>query len=243
MNKTAVASVALFSVLASGLAQAVEFLNVSYDPTRELYQDFNKDFGAYWKSKTGQDVTFKQSHGGRDGCRQPAQLPARGERADEDAGIHGVAPHPDAITEQRTTGEWRGWVDGQHGDGASVRSQSRHQGAGHRGLADPRGAGDADDMRRATPRERRDDQVGIAVARFDKRDRPGERSRGALRDPRGERGEVVRTRHPAGAGLVGGGDADDQCVALPTATAQGCRTHAAAAACQLQGERQGDPGT
>ncbi len=64
MNKTAVASVALISVLASHLAQAVEFLNVSYDPTRELYQDFNKDFAAYWKSKTGQDVTFKQSHGG-----------------------------------------------------------------------------------------------------------------------------------------------------------------------------------
>lgn len=45
-------------------AQAVDFLNVSYDPTRELYQDFNKDFGAYWKAQTGQEVNFKQSHGG-----------------------------------------------------------------------------------------------------------------------------------------------------------------------------------
>lgn len=39
-------------------------LNVSYDPTRELYQDFNKSFGAYWKKQTGEDVSFKQSHGG-----------------------------------------------------------------------------------------------------------------------------------------------------------------------------------
>lgn len=42
----------------------VELLNVSYDPTRELYQEFNKAFAKYWKDKKGQDVTFKQSHGG-----------------------------------------------------------------------------------------------------------------------------------------------------------------------------------
>ncbi|MGN7481193.1 sulfate ABC transporter substrate-binding protein [Priestia megaterium] len=42
----------------------VELLNVSYDPTRELYQEFNKSFASYWKDKTGQDVTIKQSHGG-----------------------------------------------------------------------------------------------------------------------------------------------------------------------------------
>jgi sulfate/thiosulfate transport system substrate-binding protein len=39
-------------------------LNVSYDPTRELYEDFNQQFAAYWKSKTGQEVTIRQSHGG-----------------------------------------------------------------------------------------------------------------------------------------------------------------------------------
>ena len=43
---------------------AISLLNVSYDPTRELYEDYNKAFGAYWKKKTGQDVTVKQSHGG-----------------------------------------------------------------------------------------------------------------------------------------------------------------------------------
>jgi sulfate transport system substrate-binding protein len=39
-------------------------LNVSYDPTRELYVEFNKAFAAHWKAKTGQDLSFKQSHGG-----------------------------------------------------------------------------------------------------------------------------------------------------------------------------------
>src|SRR6266568_4708088 len=39
-------------------------LNVSYDPTRELYQDFNAAFARYWKKKGGQEVTVKQSHGG-----------------------------------------------------------------------------------------------------------------------------------------------------------------------------------
>jgi sulfate/thiosulfate-binding protein len=49
------------------LAQAqssVTLLNVSYDPTRELYQAFNAAFAKQWKAKTGQDVSIKQSHGG-----------------------------------------------------------------------------------------------------------------------------------------------------------------------------------
>src|SRR5829696_2195169 len=43
---------------------AITLLNVSYDPTRELYQDVNAAFAAEWKSKTGQVVTINQSHGG-----------------------------------------------------------------------------------------------------------------------------------------------------------------------------------
>jgi len=43
---------------------AVTLLNVSYDPTRELYVDYNQAFAKYWKAKTGQDVSIKQSHGG-----------------------------------------------------------------------------------------------------------------------------------------------------------------------------------
>jgi sulfate transport system substrate-binding protein len=44
--------------------EAVEITNVSYDPTRELYAAYNELFTAYWKEKTGQDVTVVQSHGG-----------------------------------------------------------------------------------------------------------------------------------------------------------------------------------
>ena len=47
------------------LAQAqTTLLNVSYDPTRELYQEFNPAFAKYWKGKSGQEVVVKQSHGG-----------------------------------------------------------------------------------------------------------------------------------------------------------------------------------
>ncbi|WCK56207.1 sulfate ABC transporter substrate-binding protein [Aneurinibacillus sp. Ricciae_BoGa-3] len=47
-----------------GADGAVQLLNVSYDPTRELYDAYNKSFADYWKNKTGQQVTIKQSHGG-----------------------------------------------------------------------------------------------------------------------------------------------------------------------------------
>src|SRR5581483_9684294 len=47
-----------------GLGQTVTLLNVSYDPTRELYQDYNATFAKHWKAKTGQDVVIQQSHGG-----------------------------------------------------------------------------------------------------------------------------------------------------------------------------------
>jgi sulfate/thiosulfate-binding protein len=45
-------------------AATITLLNVSYDPTRELYEEYNKAFAAYWKSKTGDDVKVNQSHGG-----------------------------------------------------------------------------------------------------------------------------------------------------------------------------------
>ena len=59
----------LLSLLALGLATGpvaaeVKLLNVSYDPTRELYQDVNAAFAKQWKAKTGQAVTVQQSHGG-----------------------------------------------------------------------------------------------------------------------------------------------------------------------------------
>jgi len=50
--------------VAQGAPKPVTLLNVSYDPTRELYEDFNQQFAVYWKGKTGQEVTVRQSHGG-----------------------------------------------------------------------------------------------------------------------------------------------------------------------------------
>ena len=44
--------------------QSITLLNVSYDPTRELYVEFNAAFSKHWKGRTGQDVSIKQSHGG-----------------------------------------------------------------------------------------------------------------------------------------------------------------------------------
>ena len=48
----------------SASGDSVEITNVSYDPTRELYQQYNKAFEQHWKQKTGQDVDIVQSHGG-----------------------------------------------------------------------------------------------------------------------------------------------------------------------------------
>ncbi len=45
-------------------AADISLLNVSYDPTRELYAEYNEAFAKYWKAKTGDNVTIKQSHGG-----------------------------------------------------------------------------------------------------------------------------------------------------------------------------------
>jgi len=55
-----VAATALFAANPS----SIKLLNVSYDPTRELYQDINAAFAKQWKAKTGADVTISQSHGG-----------------------------------------------------------------------------------------------------------------------------------------------------------------------------------
>jgi len=48
----------------SASAKDITLLNVSYDPTRELYAAYDKAFSKYWKAKTGDDVTIRQSHGG-----------------------------------------------------------------------------------------------------------------------------------------------------------------------------------
>jgi ABC-type sulfate transport system substrate-binding protein len=61
--------IALLAVLLSGCgsstdSRGLELLNVSYDPTREFYREFNARFSEYWQQKTGQTVRIKQSHAG-----------------------------------------------------------------------------------------------------------------------------------------------------------------------------------
>jgi sulfate/thiosulfate-binding protein len=65
MSRFSIATVFIAALVAGqAVAADVTLLNVSYDPTRELYQDFNAAFAKYWKAKSGDNVTIKQSHGG-----------------------------------------------------------------------------------------------------------------------------------------------------------------------------------
>jgi len=63
-RRAALAFAAAVVLAAAAHAKDIALLNVSYDPTRELYADFNKAFAAQWKAKTGDTVIVKQSHGG-----------------------------------------------------------------------------------------------------------------------------------------------------------------------------------
>jgi sulfate transport system substrate-binding protein len=62
----AVVALLILAAASTGMARAatVSLLNVSYDPTRELYADYDKAFAAYWKAKSGDTVVVNQSHGG-----------------------------------------------------------------------------------------------------------------------------------------------------------------------------------
>jgi sulfate transport system substrate-binding protein len=63
-NPSRLAIAALTLVLGASTVQAQELLNVSYDPTRELYQQVNAAFARQWQAKTGKTVSIQQSHGG-----------------------------------------------------------------------------------------------------------------------------------------------------------------------------------
>ncbi|HYD60759.1 MAG TPA: sulfate ABC transporter substrate-binding protein [Noviherbaspirillum sp.] len=64
LKKLIQSALALALIAPAAYAADVSLLNVSYDPTRELYQDFNKAFAAQWKARNGDNVNVKQSHGG-----------------------------------------------------------------------------------------------------------------------------------------------------------------------------------
>src|SRR5581483_1476200 len=82
---------AVLAAAALAPARTIELLNVSYDPTRELYKDYDVAFAKYWRAKTGDDVVIKESHGGSgkqaraiiDGLR--ADVATLGLAADNDA--------------------------------------------------------------------------------------------------------------------------------------------------------------
>lgn len=59
-----IAGLALLAGLAPAQAAEISLLNVSYDPTRELYQDLNRQFARVWQASSGDKLTIKQSHGG-----------------------------------------------------------------------------------------------------------------------------------------------------------------------------------
>lgn len=91
---------ALALTLGAALAQPapVTLLNVSYDPTRELYVEINAAFAKQWKAKTGQDVTIKQSHGGSG--RQARSII---DGLDADVATLALAGDTDAL---HTNGQW-----------------------------------------------------------------------------------------------------------------------------------------
>jgi sulfate transport system substrate-binding protein len=100
---------AVAALLGSALAPAARaadptLLNVSYDPTRELYQDYNTHFASYWKGKTGGGVTVNQSHGG-----SGAQARAVIDGLEADVVTLGVPPDVDAIAKAGLLAkDWRG---------------------------------------------------------------------------------------------------------------------------------------
>jgi sulfate/thiosulfate-binding protein len=93
ISRAAFAALAL--VATAALAGAQTLLNVSYDPTRELYQDVNSAFARYWKSKSGQTVSIRQSHAG-----SGAQARAVIEGLDADVVTLALAYDVDAIAKE-----------------------------------------------------------------------------------------------------------------------------------------------
>ncbi|HZL19486.1 MAG TPA: sulfate ABC transporter substrate-binding protein [Polyangia bacterium] len=96
---------ALLALVGAGTARAqVKLLNVSYDPTRELYQDVNQAFGKQWQQKTGQTVNISQSHGG-----SGKQARSVIDGLDADVVTLGLAYDIDAIAEKsgRIAKDWQ----------------------------------------------------------------------------------------------------------------------------------------
>ena len=94
---------------------SIELINVSYDPTRELYESYNKEFQNYWKEKSGQDVTIVQSHGG-----SGSQARSVIEGNDADVVTLALAQDITAIEDAGLIDE--GWIDEFDNNSASYTS-------------------------------------------------------------------------------------------------------------------------
>jgi sulfate transport system substrate-binding protein len=92
-------AVILSLLAASQLQAAVELLNVSYDPTRELYSEFNKAFSTHWKKQTGEDVVIATSHGGSGSQSRLIQ-----DGSEADVATLALAYDIDAIHDKGSTG-------------------------------------------------------------------------------------------------------------------------------------------
>ena len=97
LNLTLAAALA-GAALGAAAQKPVTLLNVSYDPTRELYVEYNAAFAKHWKAKTGQDVSFRQSHGG-----SGKQARAIIDGLDADVATLALAGDTDAL---QTNGGW-----------------------------------------------------------------------------------------------------------------------------------------
>jgi sulfate/thiosulfate transport system substrate-binding protein len=99
MKKTHTITLALGLLAAAQVHAAVELLNVSYDPTRELYTEFNKAFADHWKKQTGEDVKIATSHGGSGSQSRLIQ-----DGSEADVATLALAYDIDAIHDKGSTG-------------------------------------------------------------------------------------------------------------------------------------------
>lgn len=99
MKTKRVLAFSLSLLAASQLHAAVELLNVSYDPTRELYSEFNKAFASHWKKQTGEDVKIATSHGGSGSQSRLIQ-----DGSEADVATLALAYDIDAIHDKGSTG-------------------------------------------------------------------------------------------------------------------------------------------
>ena len=140
-RRTALAATAMAALLWTLPASAdTTLLNVSYDPTRELYQDFNKAFADHWKQETGETVTIQQSHGG-----SGKQARAVIDGLDADVVTLALAADIDAIADKtdKLPKDWQKRLPRQqlalHLDDRVPGPQGQSQ--GHQGLGRPGQAG------------------------------------------------------------------------------------------------------